>query len=250
MLIQLSLFAMRRCLTLLALLPLLTALAPAAAGAAAIPAAERQVVERSNAFRQSQGLPPVAPERMLTAAARAFAAYMAATDRYGHEADGREPSQRAQAQGYDFCAMAENIAMFESSAETDTDALSQTFVQGWIDSPGHRRNLLNANAVDIGVGIARGPTGRYYAVQMFGRPAKLRLSFSLNNLSRATLRYQLDDKSYNLPPGMTRTHEQCGLPALSLALPGEAQPTTLHPANGVQYRIEPTGRGLRVVEGR
>jgi uncharacterized protein YkwD len=234
----------------LALFTLATVLAPAAVGAASITNAERQVVERSNTFRQSQGLQPVAPEQKLATAARAFAAYMAQTDRYGHDGDGREPSQRAQAQGYEFCFMAENIAMFYSSAGIDAEALAEKFVQGWIDSPGHRRNLLSAEAVDLGVGIAQGPTGRYYAVQMFGRPAKLRLSFSLSNRSRVALRYQLDDKSYALPSGMTRTHEQCTSPALSLALPGDPQPTTWRPANGMQYRIEAVGRGLRVVEGR
>lgn len=234
----------------LVLFALMTALAPAMAGAASIPATERQVVERSNAFRQSQGQPPVAPEPKLTAAARAFAAYMAETDRYGHEADGREPSQRAQAQGYDFCLVAENIAMFYSSAGIDTEALAEKFVQGWIDSPGHRRNLLSAGAVDIGVGIAQGPAGRYYAVQMFGRPAKLRLTFSLNNRSRGSVRYQLDDKSYTLPPGVTRTHEQCTSPALTLTLPGDSQVTALQPANGKTYRVEEARRGLRVVEGR
>lgn len=234
------------------LLPLFTLLVflPSAAVAASTTATERQVAERSNAFRQSQGLAPVTPERKLTAAAQAFAAYMAQTDRYGHEADGREPSERAQAQGYDFCFMAENIAMFHSSAGIGTEALAEQFVQGWIDSPGHRRNLLSVEAVELGVGVAQGPAGRYYAVQMFGRPAGLRLSFSLSNRSRVALRYQLGEKSYTLPSGMTRTHEQCSPPTLSLALPGDSQATTLRPANGVQYRIEAAGRGLRVVEGR
>jgi uncharacterized protein YkwD len=220
-----------------------------AVGPARTDTAERDVVERSNAFRRSHGLGPVAPDRTLTAAAQSFAAYMARTDRYGHEADGREPSQRAQAQGYAYCMVAENIAMLYSSAGFETRELAAKFVQGWIDSPGHRRNLLAGEATDIGVGIAQSAgSGRYYAVQLFGRPARLKLSFSLSNRSRESLRYQLDDKSYALPPGMTRTHEQCTTPALSLTLPGDAQATTLQPVNGAQLRIEPSGRGLRVTQ--
>jgi uncharacterized protein YkwD len=212
--------------------------------------AERLVLERSNAFRQSQGVAPVAPERALTTAAQAFAAYMARTDNYGHEADGREPSERAQAQGYSYCMVAENIAMQYSSLGFDTDELARGLVQGWIDSPGHRRNLLAPAATDIGVAIARSPSsGRYYAVQMFGRPSKLLLKFSLSNRSRVALSYQLDDKRFALPPGMTRTHEQCSTPALSVNVPDQAEAMTLKPANGARYRFEPSGRGVKVVEG-
>ncbi len=212
--------------------------------------AERLVVERSNAFRQSQGVAPVAPERALTAAAQAFAAYMARTDNYGHEADGREPSQRAQAQGYSYCMVAENIAMQYSSLGFDTEELARGLVQGWIDSPGHRHNLLAPEATDIGVGISRSAnSGRYYAVQMFGRPSTLLLKFSLSNRSRVALNYQLDDKRYALPPGMTRTHEQCNTPALSVNVPGQAEAMTLKPANGTRYRIEPAARGVKLVEG-
>lgn len=211
--------------------------------------AERLVVERSNAFRQAQGVTPIAPDRTLTAAAQAFAAYMARTDNYGHEADGREPSERAQAQGYRYCMVAENIAMQYSSLGFDTEELAQGLVQGWIDSPGHRHNLLAPEATDIGVGLARSPSsGRYYAVQMFGRPARLLLKFSLSNRSRVAVNYQLDDKRFALPPGMTRTHEQCTAPALSVSLPGQ-DPAALKPVNGTRYRIEPAPRGVRVVEG-
>lgn len=225
---------------------------PVAAAAAermvSIASAERQVVERSNVFRRSQSLGPLTPDRMLTASAQAFAAYMAQTDRYGHEADGRQPSERAQAQGYAYCMVAENIAMLYHSIGFDTDELAAKYVQGWIDSPGHRKNLLAAEATDIGVGIAQSArSGRYYAVQLFGRPARLQLKFSLYNRSREPLRYQLDDQSYALPPGMTRSHRQCTPPTLSLTLPGAAERVTLQPGNGTQYRFEQTPRGVRVV---
>ena len=50
------------------------------------------MVERTNAFRLEQGLGAVKPDPALEASARDFAAYMARTDRYGHEADGATPS--------------------------------------------------------------------------------------------------------------------------------------------------------------
>lgn len=210
---------------------------------------ERDMVERSNAFRREQGLPALVPQRALTSAAREFAAYMARTDRYGHEADGRTPAQRSQAQGYDHCMVAENIAMQYSSRGFSGPELARGFVQGWIDSPGHRENLQSATATDIGLAIARSPaTGRWYAVQLFGRPMSRAVHFEISNRSRTALRYSLDDKAYTLLPNVTRTHQACSPPALSMGLPG-ADVVRLRPADGAKLRVEAGSQGLRLVQG-
>lgn len=210
---------------------------------------ERDMVERSNAFRREQGLPALAPERALAAAARDFAAYMARTDRYGHEADGRTPAERSQAQGYDHCMVAENIAMQYSSRGFSGPELARGFVQGWIDSPGHRENLLSSTATDIGLAIARSPaSGRWYAVQLFGRPMSRAVRFELSNRSGTSLRYSLDDKVYALLPGVTRSHQTCSPPALSMSLPG-ADAVRLRPADGARLRVETGAQGLRLVQG-
>ncbi|HYJ97986.1 MAG TPA: CAP domain-containing protein, partial [Burkholderiaceae bacterium] len=70
----------------------------------------RKLQQRSNELRAASGWKPLASEPRLTAAAARFAQYMAETDRYGHEVDGRQPAERAKAQGYDHCLTAENIA--------------------------------------------------------------------------------------------------------------------------------------------
>jgi hypothetical protein len=53
----------------------------------------------------------------------------------------------------------------------------RALVQGWIDSPGHRANILNPEVREIGVGLLRDggiaagrPLARLYAVQLFGKP--------------------------------------------------------------------------------
>lgn len=231
---------------------LLAGLAVASSAAPqALDAVERDMVQRSNAFRREQGLAALTPQPALTAAAREFAAYMARTDRYGHEADGRAPADRSQAQGYEHCMVAENIAMQYSSRGFSGPQLAQGFVQGWIDSPGHRENLQSALATDIGLAVARSPgTGRYYAVQMFGRPMSQAVRFELSNRSRVALRYRLDDKAYSLLPGVTRTHEQCSPPQLSIGLPGQPEPARMRPGDGARLRVEPTAQGgLRLVQG-
>ena len=132
---------------------------------------EERIVEGTNAFRHSQRLPDVAIDRKLSRAAQSFADYMAKHDELAHAADGKQPWDRARAQGYDYCLVSENIGYQFHSRGFETAELARAFVEGWKHSPGHRKNMMERDAIDIGVAVARSAkTGRYYAVQMFGRP--------------------------------------------------------------------------------
>jgi len=102
------------------------------------PAADA-VVERTNAFRETQGLEPVSVEPALERAAREFARFMAKTGQYGHAADGRRPPQRATAQGYEYCIVSENIAYRYRSRGYDTPILAREMAEGWKQSPEHAR---------------------------------------------------------------------------------------------------------------
>jgi hypothetical protein len=206
----------------------------------------RQVVERGNEFRRSQGQAPLAPEARLAAAARGFADLLADTDRFGHDADGRSPSQRATAAGYGWCMVAENLALEGSSAGFESAELAQDLVDGWIQSPGHRRNLLAADATQTGVAIAYSPrSDRWYAVQMFGRPASDRITFDITNRSTTAVSYRVGDRSWPLTPGMRRTDQTCGATDVEVALPGQP-PLALHPRDGTHFRIEAAQGRLRV----
>src|SRR5690348_5864168 len=61
------------------------------------------VRERTDQFRGEHDREPLKVSDKLAAAARYFADFMARTDKYGHEADGKEPSERAKEHGYDYC---------------------------------------------------------------------------------------------------------------------------------------------------
>lgn len=227
-------------------------LAPAAAPAqqrADTAEVARQIVAQTNALRRSQGLGNAAPDPLLTEVARSFAQYMANTDRYGHEADGRTPAQRAKAQGYDYCVVLENIAYQYSSAGFRSAELATRTAGGWERSPGHRRNMLDRDVTQTGVAVVQsGRTGRYYAVQMFGRPRAMHTAFRIANRSNVTLGYELGGESFRLPPRVTRTHEQCRAEPLIVQLPG-AGPTELAPADGDRFTVERAGQGFRVVKG-
>ena len=95
-----------------------------------LPQTEIAIVEMTNAFRKESRLGEVKPNAALTAAARAFAEYLAKTGKFAHEADGRQPAQRAEASGYRYCLVAENLAMNLDSRGFETRALARAGRRG------------------------------------------------------------------------------------------------------------------------
>lgn len=207
----------------------------------------RLIVAHTNTFRSQQSARATAPNTQLQQAAREFANYMARTGRYSHEADGRQPWERAAAHGYAYCMVSENIAYQFHSQGFHTDELARRFMTGWENSPGHRHNMLDPDATDIGVAVVQSrESGRYYAVQLFGRPQAMRMAFRIANRSAKAVSYELGDQRFQLPPRMVRRHEQCRPHTLTIRLPGMSQPTTLQPRNGASYAVEQSGPRLRV----
>ena len=207
------------------------------------------VVQQTNRFRAQNKLAPLQVDRTLAQAAQRFAEFMASNDLYGHEADGRAPADRARAEGYDYCAVAENISYQFSSRGFATDELAERFMEGWEQSPGHRRNMLLPEVVDIGVGIARSDrTRRYYAVQMFGRPKTASARFEIANRSDVAVRYELDQQPYTLPPRVTRTHEGCFSGALKMTWPDGTASPGFQPRAGGRYTVQRDEAGLLRVQ--
>jgi len=188
-----------------------------ATGAAApTPSAQRiesQVLQTANGFRAEHGLAPLQSNAVLTADARAFAEYMARTGRFSHTADGRDPAQRARAAGYDYCTLEENIAYEEDDAGYGADRLAGIFMANWEASPGHRRNLLDAEVTETGVAVARAPNRgrlqRYVAVQEFGQPHWMRYSFEIDNRTPARIPFSFDGSDGELAPRSSMRESTC-----------------------------------------
>jgi len=196
------------------------------------------IVQQTNAFREVQHRAPVTSAAGLTEAAQAFADLMARTDRYGHEADGREPPERARQHGYDYCIVSENIAYRHRKPEFERHELAQSLVEGWENSSVHRRNLLDPDVRDTGVGIAKSrKTGRWYAVQMFGLPKDAQIRFQVANETPQTIRYRLGERSFELEPRLTRTHLQCRDAEVSVGSPDQPA-KTIHPRTGKRYEVQ------------
>jgi uncharacterized protein YkwD len=132
---------------------------------------ERKVVAGTNAFRRQHALPALEPDARLIRIAQAHARNMARQDRFGdsddngHVLDGKDMEYRIRAGGYRFALAAENVGYQLNRGEP-----AAAMMDGWKASPGHRRNLLLGDATQIGVGAAKGKSGRWYFVQLFGRP--------------------------------------------------------------------------------
>ncbi|MFD5813249.1 CAP domain-containing protein [Streptomyces sp. NPDC127038] len=121
----------------------------------------REVVALTNTERAAAGLRPLGTDTTLTAAAQAHSADMVARDFYAHTSpEGSRPWDRAAAAGCGLRAIGENIACGQRSpAEV---------VQGWMDSPGHRANILKPDFTHIGIGLAGGSRAGTYWTQLFG----------------------------------------------------------------------------------
>ncbi|WP_053716871.1 CAP domain-containing protein [Saccharothrix sp. NRRL B-16348] len=134
--------------------------APVAPTRTEVEVAEAKVVELTNGERAAHGCPALAADDRLATAARAHSADMAAQNYFDHVSkDGRSFVDRVKAAGYP-APGAENIAAGQRTAEA--------VVKGWMDSPGHRANILNCKLKTLGVGMARGGSYGIYWTQNFG----------------------------------------------------------------------------------
>lgn len=172
---------------------------------------EAAIVELTNAFRRSERLSDVRPNAELAVAAKLFAEYLAKTGRFAHEADGRQPADRVKAAGYRYCIVSENLASNLDSRGFTTAGLAQQAVEGWKNSPGHRKNMVEPHVTEIGVGVARAPTGdpKYISVQLFGRPETLKYQFRIENRAAVSVRYSALGTGYTIDPRVISTHSAC-----------------------------------------
>ncbi len=176
-----------------------------------LPQTEAAIVEMTNAFRAENRLSAVAQNPTLRIAAQAFADYLARSGAFAHTADGRQPAERAKAAGYNFCIVAENLALHQSNRGFETFDLADRAVNGWKNSPAHRANLLQPHVTETGIGIAKSPDAdpKYLTVQLFGRPGSFKYSISIENLSGGNVSYRLGEQKNTINDAMHLTHTSC-----------------------------------------
>ena len=129
--------------------------------------AEGVVAFTNNQRSKNGGLDALHVNKQLNAAAEGKIDDMFAKQYFEHESpDGKTPANIIKAQGYEYIVVGENLALGNFLND-------EALVQAWMDSPGHRANILNSKFVEIGVAVRKGTfEGKpvWLAVQEFGSP--------------------------------------------------------------------------------
>lgn len=121
---------------------------------------EQRVLELINQERAKAGLSPVTYNGTLDNAAEKHAHHMSIVNRMAHDGIGDgTPGERIRAEGFRK-AWGENVATGQTSPEQ--------VVREWMNSPTHRRNILDPSFSQMGVGQTVASNGRTYWAQEFG----------------------------------------------------------------------------------
>lgn len=131
-----------------------------AAPAPTTAALEQAVLNKINAYRKSQGLAPLTLDSRITAQARLHSQDMA-NNRvpFGHQ--GFDQRLKVIGAAIPWSGSAENVAWNQGAADPVDKA-----VQGWLNSPGHLRNIRGDFNL-TGIGVVRNAQGRIYFTQIF-----------------------------------------------------------------------------------
>lgn len=127
------------------------------------------LVDLANGDRAENGELPLTMNPLLVEAAQLKANDMAAKEYFAHESpEGFSPWHWFIEVGYQFTHAGENLAVnFVDSEDVE---------EAWLNSPGHRANILNGAFTEIGIATAEGEykgSKTVFVVQLFGRPAPL-----------------------------------------------------------------------------
>jgi len=121
---------------------------------------ENQVIQLTNQQRAKYGLKPFTADWELSRVARYKANDMRDKNYFSHTSPTYgDPFTMMKNFGITYRSAAENIAAGQTSP--------QEVVNAWMNSPGHRANILSTSTTRIGVGYAKGGSQRYYWVQQF-----------------------------------------------------------------------------------
>ena len=122
---------------------------------------EQQLLDLTNQARANSGLPMLRMDPRLCRAARLHSANMARLNSMSHNLEGRSHQNRTREAGYPSGMVAENICYSQGNP--------QAAINTWLNSSGHRTNMLSYQYSDLGVGIGYNRSGQPYYTQVFGR---------------------------------------------------------------------------------
>lgn len=165
---------------------------------------QKAILDIVNIERAKEGFPALTFSIKLSAMAEGKAVDMINKQYFAHVSPtGVDVAHLSKVYGYEYIFLGENLAMGDFVSSSDV-------MTGWMNSPGHRANILNKNYTEIGISALQGNyEGRtvWYAVQEFGKPlsscpspdaalettvANEQVSVSAMEQTLATIRAQID----------------------------------------------------------
>ncbi|OUD16251.1 CAP domain-containing protein [Thioflexithrix psekupsensis] len=159
---------------------------------------DAELLRLTNAERSKQKLPALTLNTRLGEVAQKHAEDMAKNRYFSHTGkDGSTPSSRLTAAGYAFYYVGENIA-----AGNATPAAT---IEQWMNSTGHRANILGENYTEIGFGYFADPNSpyRHYWVQLFAKGKETIPETTPIALTKANNLFNRIEKDYNVKPDST-----------------------------------------------
>lgn len=123
---------------------------------------ESKIIELTNAERKKLKLAELKPDPVLMKLARSHSATMARLDQIGHELEGQSFSKRMDQANYHALRAGENIGAGQRNPAEAVD--------DWMQSPGHKANIIQADYSRIGIGMATSKSGKTYWTQIFAKP--------------------------------------------------------------------------------
>ena len=124
---------------------------------------EEEVIRLVNEERKKAGLSPLTKNWEVSRVARIKSQDMIENNYFAHNSPVYgTPFQMLKSFGISYRYAGENIAKGQTS--------SQAVMNAWMNSSGHKANILNKNYTQIGVGLAKSQNGTYYWTQMFLTP--------------------------------------------------------------------------------
>jgi uncharacterized protein YkwD len=148
-----------------------------------------KIIEETNLQRKNNGLPELKENTALEESALAKANDMFKNQYFEHTSpEGISSGDLVQSFGYEYIVTGENLILgnFKNEAE---------LVESWMNSPGHRENILNSRYTDIGISVVQGNYeghSVWISVQEFGFP------LSVCDEPDSGFKNQIDGKKTNL----------------------------------------------------
>ncbi|HZL25237.1 MAG TPA: CAP domain-containing protein [Acidobacteriaceae bacterium] len=203
--------------------------------AQAVSVAEQYLFQAANAERASRGLPTLRWDAALYRAAQGHSLEMARRESISHQYPGEpELAARGKSAGARFSLIAENVAEAQTAVRIH---------DAWMNSPGHRANLLDPHVDAVGISV-RSRNGQLYAVQDFERAVE---SLTLEQQEQAVGRLVAAAGPVAILPADEGARRTC---AQSTGFAGARQPMfVMRYTSGDLLRI-PDALKVRVASGK